>query len=388
MESRPRPEDRLKPPGGELRIDATLAVVLVGFRVLGAGWLTLLGVLSLTGRTKVRAWVVWATMALTWAWTGLTAAALRRRPLLLFKARWLVPDLAVALVVLGAPLLDGAAAINFSGGYPASSVVLWAYVWRYPGALISAGALIAVILVSNEYGTDGKLTTSLVYLAIGLLIPWGVDLMRRNERFRVAAEADLAVERAERIRSQERAEMAARVHDSVLQTLALIQRRAGDPEEMRTLARQQERELRDVLFGTPSADMADSFTAAVKQAAAEVEHRFPVKVDVVTVGDLRMDERIAAVVKAGREALTNAAKFSGVDHISVYSEVTAHRVALFVRDRGAGFDPAAVGPDRRGIADSIVGRMQRAGGEARLVSSPGAGTEVLVALPLEVVDGH
>jgi signal transduction histidine kinase/phage shock protein PspC (stress-responsive transcriptional regulator) len=188
---------------------------------------------------------------------------------------------------------------------------------------------------------------------------------------------NLAQERSERIRSQERAELAAHLHDSVLQTLALVQKRADDPRAVATIARRQERELRAWLWdpGAPAADA--SLAAALRAAGAEVEDAHGVPVEVVTVGDAPLDERAAALVAAAREALTNAAKFAGdAGPVALYAEADADGLAVFVRDRGAGFEPAAVPADRRGVRDSILGRMERHGGWADVHPAPGGGTEV------------
>ena len=220
---------------------------------------------------------------------------------------------------------------------------------------------------------DVALTALVAIAALGLILaPFWWRLART-----------LAAERAERIRSQERAEMAAHLHDSVLQTLALVQQRASDPKTVATLARRQERELRDWLRGRrPAAEQArDSFAAALQLAAQEVEEAHGVRIDVVAVGDRPLDERTGALVAAAREALTNAAKFAGdAATVSVYAEAGPDQAQVFVRDRGPGFDPGAVPSDRRGLRESIVGRMERHGGRATVHTSPGEGTEVELSL--------
>jgi signal transduction histidine kinase len=195
--------------------------------------------------------------------------------------------------------------------------------------------------------------------------------------WRLALERD--AERAARIRTEERADVAARVHDSVLQTLALIQRHAGDPRRVAALARRQERELRGWLYADrPIGDESTSLVAALSAAAADVEELHGVRIELASAGDAPPNE---ALVLAAREAMTNAAKFGGVEEIDVYVEATGDDVAVFVRDRGAGFDPAAIPGDRKGITESIVSRLERAGGKALVTSSPGAGTEVELRMP-------
>jgi signal transduction histidine kinase len=189
----------------------------------------------------------------------------------------------------------------------------------------------------------------------------------------------LTAERTARIRAQERAEVAAHLHDSVLQTLALIQRRAEDPADVAQLARRQERELRAWLNADDTAAAATLHGALVR-AARDVEEAHDVEVEVVCVGDRQLDDDTAALAAAAREAIVNAAKFAGAGRIDVYAEASGEGAEVFVRDRGAGFDPAAVPADRRGVRESIIARMQRHGGHAEVRSQPGGGTEVELSL--------
>ena len=221
------------------------------------------------------------------------------------------------------------------------------------GALSAARDVVLAVLVA------------VVVLSV-IFAPWIVRLAR-----------SLGEERRERVRSQERAEMAAHLHDSVLQTLALVQKHAGDEREVAALARRQERELRHWLSGRLAG--STRLRAALDAVASEVEHAHGVDVDVVTVGDLELDARGSALVAAAREAIVNAAKFGGGSPVSVFAEAADGRVELYVRDRGPGFDPAAVPGDRRGVRESIVGRMERHGGRAEIHSSP-EGTEVQLVL--------
>jgi signal transduction histidine kinase len=195
--------------------------------------------------------------------------------------------------------------------------------------------------------------------------------------WRLALERD--AERAARIRTEERADVAARVHDSVLQTLALIQRHAGEPRRVAALARRQERELRGWLYADRPLGADDaSLLAALSAAAADVEELYGVRIEIASSGDAPPDD---ALVLAAREAMTNAAKFARVDEIDVYAEVSDEEIAVFVRDRGVGFDPEAVPEDRQGIRQSIKRRLERAGGTAVVTSTREGGTEVELRLP-------
>ena len=213
----------------------------------------------------------------------------------------------------------------------------------------------------------------LVSAIVVLLGPWWLRIAR-----------DLVVERQARVRAEERADIASRVHDSVLQTLALIQRRAEQPQQVVALARAQERELRSWLFdGRPpgSIDEATTLAGGVRLIQQEVEAQHGIAVEVVLVGDCPLDGDLAALLAAAREATVNAAKWSGASVISIFAEVEPAEVSVYVRDRGQGFDQAAVPADRKGVAESIRGRVTRHGGKATIRSTPGEGTEVSLTMP-------
>jgi len=231
--------------------------------------------------------------------------------------------------------------------------------------LLGAALLLPGGSDSSSFLTPGAIGGALL-LVVG---PW---------LWQLAVERD--AERTARIRTEERAEVAARVHDSVLQTLALIQRHSEEPRRVASLARRQERELRGWLYGDGAA-AGDTLGGALGAAADEIEELHGVRIELASGGDCALAEEMRPVVLAAREAMANAAKFSGADEIAVYAECADDRVSVFVRDRGAGFERAAVPSDRRGLAESIEGRMARAGGTATVVSAPGEGTEVELSLP-------
>lgn len=249
---------------------------------------------------------------------------------------------------------------------------------RGPLLVVLGGVGLVVVGVTSFLAANDALAQARAgALAIGatlvgvLLVtgPWLVRLVR-----------ELTAERRARIREQERAEMAAHVHDSVLQTLALIQAKAAEPDEVRRLARRQERELRGWLYTPPADTDGTTFAGALRTAAADVEDAHGVTVDVVSVGDAPLDAALTATVAAAREGMVNAAKASGAPTVSVYAEVGADHIEVYVRDRGRGFDVARVPDDRRGIRESIVGRMTRHGGSAAIRSGPD-GTEVALTAP-------
>ncbi|MFH8745895.1 PspC domain-containing protein [Streptomyces rimosus] len=239
--------------------------------------------------------------------------------------------------------------------------------------LVGVGVTGIVVLQSSVRHLGMALQAALAVL-VGIALLAGPYLVRLTQ--------DLSEERLMRIRAQERAEVAAHVHDSVLHTLTLIQRNAEDSREVARLARAQERELRAWLYkpegrGKDEEQEPDTLAEAVRKAAAEVEDHHGVPIEVVVVGDCPLDERLRAQMQAAREAMVNAAKYGGEGGaVQVYAEVEGRTVFVSVRDRGPGFDLDAVPGDRMGVRESIIGRMQRNGGTARLRSAPDGGTVV------------
>ncbi len=239
------------------------------------------------------------------------------------------------------------------------------------GLVVVGVAVFFVTTPSVESPTTGILATAAI--GVGLVMIFGPWWWRLSH--------DLAVERQDRIRTQEKAAVAAHIHDSVLQTLALIQRNSTDARKVSTLARSQERELRAWLFGTPELEASESLAAALERITNEIEYLYDVAVETVEVGDCPVNERLVALMQSTREALANAARHSRATSVSAYLEVEPDQVTVFVRDRGSGFDPDSVPRHRRGIADSIVGRMDRHGGKAVIRSELGEGTEVELVMP-------
>jgi signal transduction histidine kinase len=245
--------------------------------------------------------------------------------------------------------------------------------WALAGGIALAAGGVVLLLA-----TTGQLTAARDGFAATLVILVGVVLATLPLWRRLLDSR--AAERAARIRSEERAAVAAHLHDSVLQTLALIQRHAEEPQAVSRLARGQERELRAWLY-EPAVATGGTWAGLVADVVAEVEGNHAMTVDPVVVGDAPVDDALAGLGAATREALVNAAKHSGAASADLYTEVTPERVQVFVRDRGVGFDPAAVPADRRGLRDSLTGRLIRLGGTAEIRSAPGEGTEVELVLP-------
>jgi signal transduction histidine kinase len=274
---------------------------------------------------------------------------------------------------------DGVAGVVLGGGGWSATVRIVA------GVTLVVTGIAVVLLRSGSLDQVQFALISVLATLIGvavLTVPFWLRLVR-----------DLGDERRARIRTDERAEIAAHLHDSVLQTLALIQKQAESPREVARLARGQERELRGWLYGPSGYGKGEPsvpgrrLSEALAVACGEVEDTFAISVQQVVVGEADLDEPLTALVQAAREAVVNAAKHASVGEVSVYAEVEPSGVTVFVRDRGKGFDPEVVPADRHGLADSIRGRMERNGGSCRLRTAPGEGTEVQLEMPVKMANG-
>ena len=276
-------------------------------------------------------------------------------------------DFAQALPVLGVASMRGWRAIA----------------WR----LIPAAVLIVVGLqiLQQVGGVWGAAVPALIggaALIVGVLVllaPWWLQTVR-----------DLSRERRVRVRAEERAALVAHVHDSVLQTLTLIERSAADPAAVRRLARAQERELRTWLFAPDQVGATtptdETFATQLRSIQHDVERDYGVRIELVVVGDAPIDERISGLLAATREAAINAAKWSGDDHFSIYGEVEPAAISVYVRDTGVGFDPATVPDDRQGLALSIRARVEQIGGSSSVRTKVGAGTDVALTITREVAE--
>jgi signal transduction histidine kinase/phage shock protein PspC (stress-responsive transcriptional regulator) len=330
---------------------------------LALGLLPLLVIIFILGTVVGAGWID----SITWA-AGISAAGLiliwRNAPQ---EERAVLERLAQPVVQLAVPEGRSWTRIGVRAGV---------------GAALLAGGLVCLLAGHPSHLLVRSLGGVVLVIAAFVVMfgPWWLGVAR-----------DLVVERQARALAEERANMATRVHDSVLQTLALIQRRAGDPQQVAKLARAQERELRSWLFnGEPSGGPGgedQTVGGAVQRIQREVEADHGITVEVVTVGDCELDDNLRALLAAAREATVNSAKWSGADVVSVFAEVEPGDVSVFVRDRGKGFDPTAVPSDRKGVSESVYGRMSRHGGTADVKSSPGEGTDVALKMPRQQTRG-
>lgn len=313
---------------------------------------------------------------------------------------------AVLMIGLGALLLGQSIGLGFSSGFfwPSMLAVGVALVWvqadvpdekvkrepdvpQWVAPLLGTKKWAATLRVVMGMGLVGAALSMTAAAQIGVgqipVVLWvagltlaGVGVVAAPWILRFRRKLDAA--REEKLIADTRADMAAHLHDSVLQTLALIQRQADDPRQVASLARRQERELRTWLYADEAG--LGTLKAALVDAGGEVEDERGVPVEVVCVGDIDLTPDLRAMVQAAREAMMNAAKHSQADLIDVYAEVDRDEepplVQVFVRDRGRGFNLDEIADDRMGVRGSIIGRMERHGGTAKLRSAPGEGTEI------------
>lgn len=368
-----------------LPVDRTLIRVVLLMRLLGWVWLLILALAVLgtdTGAGDVR--ILVGTMAFATIGTGLTYLATRRGFL---SATWyIVLDGVIALILATAGWLGGFEEF-LVGGYPAS----WLFIVAYGSNVkvtTAAGLVASLVYVLLHVALDHdqiRVLGSIQFVVVALVVGWAFDALRDRDRLRLEAEneraeaeRELVEERERSTRLQERATIARELHDSVLQTLKLISSSAEDAGEVRYLSRVQERDLRRTISEYQS-PYEDSFRARLLDARAKVEDRYRVEIEQVVNDDVEMDDRLQAVVAAATEAMTNAARHSGVKNIDLFSEIREGRLQVNVRDRGSGFSPDRASS---GINESMVERVSSVGGRLHINTTPGRGTEVEITLPL------
>mgnify|MGYP001824867747 CR=1 FL=1 len=361
-----------------LPIDLVLRNIALLFRVLGWIWMAILVALTPGNDPDADMLIVWGTLAAATAWTAATWWATRAN--VMGRLWFVVGDVLITAFVGVAPTIAGAEHL-FHGGWLNSNLFVVAYAFNMR-VTIGVGAFIGAQQVLVHW-VDGRgvlpAAGSVGFLAIGILVGWAFDRFRLQERQRLAIQAELDEAVATQARHQERLEIANRLHDSVLQTLAALRRDAGDSGQVRYLARRQERELRHTIseYRSPHPHSARAETWTM---CGDIEDMHRIEIDAVIRGDAECDDRLNAILAAAREALLNAAKHAGVDSIDLYAEFKADRVQVFVRDRGRGFDPAATATGR-GMEHSLRRRAGAVGAGVSVTTAPGAGTEVEITWP-------
>ncbi len=361
-------------------LEPILLRIAAGARVIGAAWVGILVLFSylLSRDAMQRPWLPIVVAVVAAAWSMVSVGWSASAPSRLTSTPTLVGDSVIGGGALVAVALTGTGVLTYSGGIPLIVVAIGAIKGRREAW--TAALLMTLITLAVRPGGIGEAVGSIVlYTAGAAIFTWIVRVLRSSDRRRRDAEDLRRAAEAAKVRAEERVEISRHIHDSVLQTLALVQKRTDVPAEVIVLARGQERELRQWLFGQPLVEGA--FADALATVATEAEERYSVPVEVVTSGDDQLTEGAAALVAAAGEAIANAAVHSGATSVSVFAEVNADEFRVFVRDRGSGFDPDHIPDDRLGVRESIVGRLTSRGGTATVRSDEGWGTEWRLEVP-------
>ena len=361
----------------ELAVSGTLRRITTLFRLLGWVWLMILAALTLLDDPDASAPVVIATMCLATGWTALTVG-MARPPNPLGAPWFVIADFAVALAIAAASTIAGAEDL-FHGGYPMSTLAVAAYGFGMRGALTTSLILTAEQAVTHQIDERGLIPAagSIVFIFVAVILGWAFDELRAQERRLLQTRDELDEAQRAESRQRERADLANRLHDTVLQTLGALRRDAEDPQQVRYLARRQERQLRRTISEYRS-PYSHSARAELQGICDEIEDVYRIEIDAVIRGDADMDHCCEAILAAAREALVNSAKHSGVDKVDLYAELDTDRTRIHVKDRGSGFDPATSATGR-GLDHGLRQRVQDVGGAVTIFTPPEGGTEVAIS---------
>jgi signal transduction histidine kinase len=381
-ESVPDRIDAVHPPDALTdSLEKSMRQLVMIMRGLGWFWMLLLVIATLLIDPEANRAITIGAMALATVWTGVTWWA-HNSGSRLGSTWFMVADGVVCLAVASASYAAGAGDL-FHGGYPISWIAVLAYGgglrWSLGGSIILAGQQAVLLLQSGR--TAVSAVGSIVFLVYGLLLGWLFTVIRTSDRDRRETVAQLMAEQEENARRLERIELANRLHDSALQTLQVIDTDADDPDRVRSLARRQARDLRN-LVERYSDEPCRSFNECLTGAIGMVEELFTVEISAVVRIDLPVDAALRALVEASREAMTNSAKYSGTRRIDVYAAIEEGDAVVYVRDDGEGFDTETVDLGH-GIERSIRSRLAVFGGSAEVLSAPGEGTEVHLRVALQ-----
>ena len=361
---------------GSAVLEATLRRMVVVFRFLGLIWMLILVAVTVLADPPPEMWIVWASVALAIFWTFLTWLVARTQPKFMGGWWWFTLD-AVAMLTIGAASVASGADELFHGGLPLSLVFTGALLGGLPGSLIAAlllGVEQFLVHVIADLGAV-RAAGSVIFFVVGAIVGWTFDKLRDYDLARQAAQDELAAEQAAVVLHEERAALADRLHDSVLQTLHAIRMGADDPGQSRYLARRQERELRRNIEEWRS-EYRDSFRAALLAVRDEVEDTHRVEIEAVIRDDAPIDPNLTAAIEAAREAMANAAKHSGSPAITLYSEFANGEAHIHVRDSGTGFADDA---QRNRVHERLARRVENVGGLVE-IDSADTGTEVKITV--------
>jgi len=358
-------------------LEATLRRMVVVFRFLGLIWMLILVAVTVLADPPPVMWIVWAAVGLAIFWTLLTALIAGTQPKFMAGWTWFTLD-TFAMLAIGAASVASGADELFHGGLPLSLVFTGALLGGLPGSLIAAvllGVEQFAVHVIADLGAV-RAAGSVIFFVVGAIVGWTFDKLRDYDLARQAAQDELAAEQAAVVLHEERAALADRLHDSVLQTLHAIRMGADDPSQSRYLARRQERELRRNIEEWRS-EFRQSFRASLLAVRDEVEDTHRVEIEAVIRDDAQINPSLTAAIEAAREAMANAAKHSGSHNISLYSEFANSEAHIHVRDAGSGFATEA---QRSRVHERLAGRVENVGGLVEIDTAPESGTEVKITV--------
>ncbi|HLF42285.1 MAG TPA: hypothetical protein VJA46_02015 [Acidimicrobiia bacterium] len=362
---------------GSPELETTLRRMVVIFRFLGLVWMAILVAITIAVDPPPTLWIVWASLGLALGWTLLTWYMSRGHPRTMSSMGWLVLD-AIAMLAIGAASVASGADELFHGGLPLSLVFTGALVGGLPGSLLAAMALGVEQFLVHIIADLGAVRAagSVIFFVVGAIVGWTFDKLRDYDIARQEAQERLAEEQAVVLLHRQRAALADRIHDSVLQTLHAIRMGADDPAQSRYLARRQERELRRNIEEWRS-EYPNSFRASLLAVRDEIEDTHRVEIEAVIRDDAQLSTSLAAAVEAAREALANAAKHSGSPNIALYAEFCNGDAYIHVRDRGTGFlDDRA----RVRVHERLAKRVESVGGVVDIDSGRESGTEIKITV--------
>ncbi|HEX6147627.1 MAG TPA: hypothetical protein VF083_12670 [Acidimicrobiia bacterium] len=358
-------------------LEATLRRMVVVFRFLGLIWMLILVAVTLLREPPPRVWIVWASVGLATFWTLLTWIVAKTQPRFMAGWWWFSLD-TVSMLAIGAASVASGANELFHGGLPLSLVFTGALLGGLPGSLIAAvllGVEQFLVHVIADLGAV-RAAGSVIFFVVGAIVGWTFDKLRDYDLARQAAQDELAREHAAVALHEERAVLADRLHDSVLQTLHAIRMGADDPGQSRYLARRQERELRRNIEEWRS-EFRESFRASLLAVRDEVEDTHRVEIEAVIRDDAQINPSLTAAVEAAREAMANAAKHSGSRNISLYSEFANGEAHIHVRDSGSGFVNDA---QKNRVRERLARRLESVGGLIEIDTAPESGTEIKITV--------
>ena len=373
-------DDAIHGTAYDLEVNDTLRRLVVIFRVLAWAWMAILVVLTLTSDDGANATITVLALGGAALWVLVTWWAARSGAI---GTMWFVAvDGAVTLTIGLASTLAGADDL-FHGGMPMSWILVAAYGYGLRGALPASLLLAAeqtIVHIVDDRGPVGA-AGSIVFFVFAVVVGWGFDELRAAVVRQLRAEGQLLDEQRTRARHVERIRLADQLHDSVLQSLLVMRRDAEDPQQVRYLARREERRLRRAIADLRS-EHDDSFRAALLAVCDDVEDTYRIEVDSIIRDDVPIRGGVAVALQAAREALVNAAKHAGVDHVDLYSDAGADQLTINILDRGRGFDEGSR-KHGGGLDHSVIERITASGGSVTIVSTPGQGTEVNMTVSLD-----